>query len=114
MPALPNFATSSTTSLHWNVRMQEPFDKLKMKLTIAAVLAFPDFKYHFIMETYASSVAVRAVFFKRRKTVNFIQFTLPALSFIAQMLATRISERGTGGSIRVKEVWNFLSNAKTD
>nr|KYP53439.1 hypothetical protein KK1_024576 [Cajanus cajan] len=48
-------------SLIWNIEIKDAFTKLKFATTLAPVLAFPDFKQPFIIETNASSAEERVM-----------------------------------------------------
>ncbi|CAG8816940.1 20191_t:CDS:2, partial [Dentiscutata erythropus] len=45
----------------WTVKQQEAFDKLKKKLMVAPVLAYPDFTKPFILFTDTSDLALGAI-----------------------------------------------------
>jgi hypothetical protein len=53
--------TRSEENLTWTPRRQEAFNELNRALITAPVLAYPDFKFPFVLTTDASSVAVAAV-----------------------------------------------------
>ena len=59
--ANPLFAlTKKDVSYVWSEECQKAFDKLKGCLTKAPVLVYPDFTEHFILETDASGLGLRA------------------------------------------------------
>ncbi len=56
-----NETTSENVKFTWSEEMQAAFEELKMKLTSAPVLAYPDYSKPFVVCTDASSKAVGAV-----------------------------------------------------
>ena len=53
--------TRKDAVFHWSPACQEAFDRLKMVLTNAPLLAFPDFNRDFLLETDASGIGLGAV-----------------------------------------------------
>ena len=53
--------TEKNNSFVWNDECQEAFEKLKHSLTSAPILAHPDFRKNFILDTDASNFAMGAV-----------------------------------------------------
>jgi hypothetical protein len=67
---VPNFAhiakpmtqlTRKDKKFDWDKQCQEAFETLKHELSTTPVLAYPDFKLHFIVTTDASKIAIAAV-----------------------------------------------------
>ena len=66
--ANPLFAlTRKDTVFHWNEPCQWAFDQLKMHLTTAPVLAYPNFSVDFKLETDASGAGLGAVLSQAQK-----------------------------------------------
>ena len=60
-------ATSGSNRLKWTEEMQQACDELRIKLTSAPFLAYPDFEKPFVVETDASSVSVGAVLAQKKE-----------------------------------------------
>lgn len=71
--------TSRTANFYWHGGMQETFDKLKLKLTSAPVLVFPDFEQQFIFATDVSPVANGSVLSQKKEDGKLRPFQLPAV-----------------------------------
>ena len=66
--ANPLFAlTRKDAAFNWNEPCQQAFDHLKMHLTTAPVLAYPDFSINFKLETDASGAGLGAVLSQTQK-----------------------------------------------
>ena len=59
-----NQLTQKGVKWHWDTAQQEAFEKLKLALTQAPVLARPDFTRPFCLQTDASDIAIAAVLTK--------------------------------------------------
>ena len=66
--AVPLYAlTRKDTPYQWNENCQQTFEQLKEMLIKAPVLAFPDFKHDFILETDASGTGLGAVLSQKQE-----------------------------------------------
>jgi len=45
----------------WNEKRQKAFDEIKRRMTIAPIVAYPDFKKHFILYTNVSREGIEAI-----------------------------------------------------
>ena len=61
----------------WSPACQEAFDRLKMVLTNAPLLAFPDFNRDFLLETDASGIGLGAVLAQKQAEGRYDQSPLP-------------------------------------
>ncbi|XP_076935063.1 uncharacterized protein LOC143601564 [Bidens hawaiensis] len=75
-------------SFVWTKEVQEAFDKLKVALTSAPVLALPDFTKTFIIETDASSKGMGAVLMQENHPIAFI-----SKAFSVRQLALSVYEK---------------------
>ncbi|GFX02351.1 retrovirus-related Pol polyprotein from transposon 17.6 [Trichonephila clavipes] len=62
----------------WSIEAQKAFDAVKVAITKAPILKFPDFKKHFELFTDASSIGVEAVLNQEQRPVVFTSRTLSA------------------------------------
>ena len=62
---------SELTKFVWSKECQEGFDALKRAVTMAPVLAYPDYTQPFILETYTSLKGLGAVLSQKGKMEKF-------------------------------------------
>ena len=56
----------------WTLACQDAFDKLKLRLTIAPILTYPDFSTEFILHTDASATALETVLCQEKEGVEHV------------------------------------------
>ena len=99
--AAPLFGlTRKDTPYQWSESCQETFEKLKKMLTEAPVLAFPDFKHDFILETDASGTGLGAVLSQKQE-----DGTTRPICFASRTLQTHEAYYGVSELEALAVVW---------
>ena len=96
--AAPLVKATTVEPLHWTPATQTAFDTLKAALTSAPVLALPDFKLPFTVETDASAIGMGAVLSQQGHPIAFFskpfsQKMLRASTYVRELCAITIAVR---------------------
>jgi len=96
--APPLVKATTVEPLHWTPSTQTTFDTLKAALTSAPVLALPDFRLPFTVETDASAIGMDAVLSQQGHPIAFFskpfsQKMLRASTYVRELCAITTAVR---------------------